>query len=228
MLLHLDSVGFQRAPRHLGVDEHGRDVLSFVPGDVPLPPYPTWALREETLREVARLLREFHDAMIGFRPSGVEWSTDLGDPHGDDVICHNDVCPQNVVFRDGRAVALLGFDFVAPGRRYWDVGRTIRMWGPVSAPETRIEFPRNLDCFARIAAFADAYGVPRGDADVAVAILFEAVQQGQVWVRGKVEAGDPAFVEMWHTYRLADRQRADATWLTQNRDRMVGAIQRTG
>ena len=29
-------------------------------------------------------------------------------------MCHNDVCPENVVFRDGIAVALLDFEFAAP------------------------------------------------------------------------------------------------------------------
>ena len=51
------------------------------------------------------------------------WSDEMRDPDplGDVVICHNDVCPENVVYRDGVAVALLDFDFAAPGRRVYDV-----------------------------------------------------------------------------------------------------------
>ena len=31
---------------------------------------------------------------------------------GGPIVCHNDVCLENVVFRDGEAVGLLDFDFV--------------------------------------------------------------------------------------------------------------------
>jgi len=40
LLLHLESVGFDGAPRYLGTDDQGREVLSWIDGDVPLPPYP--------------------------------------------------------------------------------------------------------------------------------------------------------------------------------------------
>ena len=34
LLLHLATVGFEGAPQYLGVDEQGRDVLTFIDGDV--------------------------------------------------------------------------------------------------------------------------------------------------------------------------------------------------
>jgi hypothetical protein len=37
-LAHLRDAGFTGAPLPFGVDEQGREVLSFVPGDVPRPP----------------------------------------------------------------------------------------------------------------------------------------------------------------------------------------------
>ena len=40
LLTHLERVGFDRAPRFLGVDEVGRQVLSFVEGTAVQ--YPTW------------------------------------------------------------------------------------------------------------------------------------------------------------------------------------------
>jgi hypothetical protein len=44
LLRHLESVGFEGAPRLLGVDEQGREVLSYIEGSAVLPPYPDWAL----------------------------------------------------------------------------------------------------------------------------------------------------------------------------------------
>jgi Ser/Thr protein kinase RdoA (MazF antagonist) len=35
-------------------------------------------------------------------------------------VCHNDVAPYNVVFRDRRPIALIDFDMAAPGSRVWD------------------------------------------------------------------------------------------------------------
>lgn len=62
LLLHLEDVGFDGSPRFLGVDDENRDVLTFIEGDVPLPPYPRWALTDAALGDLGRLLRSFHKA----------------------------------------------------------------------------------------------------------------------------------------------------------------------
>ena len=49
-LAHLRDAGFTGAPLPFGVDEQGREMLSFVPGDVPRNPLPR---AESWLREVA-------------------------------------------------------------------------------------------------------------------------------------------------------------------------------
>src|SRR3954451_15774768 len=59
-LEHLERVGFPGAPRVLGIDEEGREILSYVDGDVGLPPFPAWVGDEALLRSVARLQRELH------------------------------------------------------------------------------------------------------------------------------------------------------------------------
>jgi thiamine kinase-like enzyme len=43
------------------------------------------------------------------------WSSEMADPLGGELFCHNDVCLENVVFRDEVAVGLLDFDFAARG-----------------------------------------------------------------------------------------------------------------
>ena len=137
LLLHLERVGFDGAPRYLGTDEHGREVLSFVEGEVPLPPYPAWAMTDDVLTDVARLLRRYHEAVADFSPADVTtWMSEFTDPLGGSVMCHNDVSPENVVFRDGRPVALIDFDLAAPGRALWDVAITVRGWAPL-APRRR-------------------------------------------------------------------------------------------
>jgi hypothetical protein len=46
-LAHLHSEGFRDAPKPLGYDADGREVLSFVDGDVPLEPLPDYAAGED-------------------------------------------------------------------------------------------------------------------------------------------------------------------------------------
>ena len=50
------------------------------------------------------------------------------------MLCHNDVCLENVVFRNGHAAALIDFDLAAPGRPLWDVAMTARYWVPMLDP----------------------------------------------------------------------------------------------
>ena len=41
--------GFAGVPEPLGVDADGREWLRFIPGDVPIPPFPAWATTDDAL-----------------------------------------------------------------------------------------------------------------------------------------------------------------------------------
>src|ERR1700680_679268 len=56
-LAHLHSAGFTGAPVPLGFDDQGREVLSYVPGDVPREPLPEQATTAKVLAALARLIR---------------------------------------------------------------------------------------------------------------------------------------------------------------------------
>ena len=128
LLRHLQRVGFGGAPRHLGYDERGREVLTYVPGDVPVEdPPPAWATSDEAIVSVALLMRELHDATAGFvPPEDATWAWPPPPHRRGEVIGHNDACRENVVFRDGRAVAFVDFDFAGPATRAWDVAGLVR------------------------------------------------------------------------------------------------------
>jgi hypothetical protein len=223
VVTHLEAVGFDRAPRYLGSDGEGRDMFTFIEGDVAVAPYPDWAQRDEILREVGALLRDFHEAMSAFDP-GPLWSPELADPQGGEDFCHNDVCPENVVFRDGRAVALLDFDVAAPGRALWDVARTARMWVPMAMPGTSRSWLGHVDVWHRVGVLTRAYGVNSAAGEEFADVLLTATRQGQEWVRAKVEAGEPSFVEMWARFGLSDRYNADLIWLAGQRTRIAAAV----
>src|SRR4051794_21589682 len=132
LLAHVRAAGFDGVPEVVRVEPDGRERLVYIPGEVPIPPFPEWSQTDAVLASTAALLRRFHDATVGFvPPPDVTWSSEMADPSGGDVFCHNDVCPENVVYRDGEAVALLDFDFAAPGSRVYDVASFARMCVPI-------------------------------------------------------------------------------------------------
>ncbi|HET6953434.1 MAG TPA: hypothetical protein VFI47_23855, partial [Acidimicrobiales bacterium] len=92
----LRAAGFEGAPLPLGIDD-GRERLVFIEGDVPVPPYPAWAQADTALASTAALLARFHAASQAFDPTALTWSTEMADPAGGAIVCHNDVCLENVV-----------------------------------------------------------------------------------------------------------------------------------
>src|SRR5687768_10620936 len=73
LLAHVRSRGLLWVPEPLGFDERGREILSFVPGDVPHE-LPTWTWSDVVLSDSAQALRQWHDATLGFERSGAVWN----------------------------------------------------------------------------------------------------------------------------------------------------------
>jgi aminoglycoside phosphotransferase (APT) family kinase protein len=224
LLLHLEAVGFDAAPRHLGTDRQGREVLSWIDGDVPLPPYPRWARTDRALTDLGALVRRLHEATASF-PPGEGWATDWADPRGGPVICHNDLFPENVVFRDGRIVALIDFAMAAPGRPLWDVAIAAEIWCPLSEPARRDQGARDLDSTARLGVLARGYGLAPGSAAELVDIVIEERAQAIGNVRAEIAAGNASWIASWAAAGGDDRATADDRWIAANRDRLVAAVQ---
>ena len=232
LLRHVRTAGFDGVPEPLSLDPVGDERLAFIAGDVAFPPFPTWSQTDQVLVSTVKLLRRFHDATIGFAaPAGATWSSEMADPHagldggagldGDAVICHNDVCTENVVFRDSVAVALLDFDFAAPGSRLFDLARLVLMTVPIDTPEDAARTGRRgLDPFVRLRAAADAYGLPPERAGLVDAIEGNAASGG-VFLQRRIDRGEKAFLamrdEMGGMARY-DRRRA---WFAANRERLL-------
>ncbi|UDY35892.1 phosphotransferase [Dermatobacter hominis] len=194
----LRAAGFEGASEPIGVDPDGRERLVFIDGDVPVPPYPDWARTDGALVSVAELMADMHRAAASFDPAGLDWSDEMADPVGGPIVCHNEVCLENVVFRDGRAVGLLDFDFCAPGRPVRDLASFARMCVPVDddANADRLGWSR-ADRPARLRAVADAYGLAADGRAELLACLDHDIAHGGEFVLRHVEAGEPGFVAMW-------------------------------
>ena len=143
LLRHLEDVGFAGAPRFLGIDSAGREVLTYVEGEVAGRPRPAWIADEDRLVSVGRLVRAYDDAAATFVvPPGAEPDPGLPDPPGippappypPELIGHVDITPENVVFRDGQAVALIDFDLAKWATRADEMYSAMMWWAPLRDP----------------------------------------------------------------------------------------------
>jgi aminoglycoside phosphotransferase (APT) family kinase protein len=161
----LEETGFTAAPRFLGLDDQGREVLSFIEGEVPSDTRAAvW--KDDQLRAAADLLRNFHDAT-----TGSEVAAD------GEVVCHNDFGPWNLVWRDGEPVGIIDFDNAAPGRRLDDLGYAVWKHLNLGLVELPLDEQRR-----RARLMSAAYGV------AADGNLIAAVARAQERMRRIIEA----------------------------------------
>ncbi|MFD7653076.1 aminoglycoside phosphotransferase family protein [Actinosynnema sp. NPDC059797] len=153
LLEHLAPLGLSPVP--LGIDERGREVLSYLEGEVAHPPLPEAVRSDRVLVEVARLARRLHDASAGLAHLREGWRFPAIEPV--EVICHNDLAPYNVVFRGGSPVGVIDFDTARPGPRWWDVAYAAYCLVPFSP-----EFGTPDEQRRRAALFCEAYGTSAG------------------------------------------------------------------
>ena len=139
LLAHLEGTGFTGAPRPLGFDEQGREVLTFLEGESVgyRRPRPAWVHAEDTLDQVARWIRAFHQAVAGFVPpsgavwrGGGTWSPGL-------IIAHNDAATYNAAWHQGKLTGFFDWDFAGPATPAWDLAFAAFSWVPLHSRHVR-------------------------------------------------------------------------------------------
>jgi tRNA A-37 threonylcarbamoyl transferase component Bud32 len=151
VLQQLERAGFDAAPRWLGVDEQGREILSWIEGETftdrsRMHPYigdppKRVVFAVEQLEAALRLLRRYHDAF------------------GPDLMCHGDFGPWNLVWRSGAPVAIIDFDNVHAGERADDVAYALRMFVGYGLAELEpVELVARTS--AALAAYGQSFDVP--------------------------------------------------------------------
>jgi Phosphotransferase enzyme family len=130
LLAHLSAVGFDGAPRVLAVGAV-TEMLTYIDGRAAVPPLPEDTLTDFALVSIAELLRSYHHAVQSFDPTRYRWPRPIPPAFRTGLVSHNDVHPANLVFRNGRAVALIDFDLAGPGSAAWDIATAARNWAPL-------------------------------------------------------------------------------------------------
>jgi hypothetical protein len=215
-LAHLHDGGFTSAPRPLGIDEQGREVLSFVPGDVPRHPLPPETAGDDVLVALAKLIRALHKASAGWvPPADAVWG---GTPANagriteqPELVSHRDYCPGNVVFRAGLPVALIDFDLAKPTTRLYDIANALWYWAPLRDPRDRAPAFADADIPHRVAVFADAYGMTAAQRGELTPFAIDMARRYHEGSRASAEL-EPVFRKLWEEGAKDRLPRAEA-WL---------------
>jgi hypothetical protein len=161
LLKHLKASGFAESPRLLGFDDKCREVLRYIEGTAALRPWPDELLQDAGLAALARMLRRYHDAVAGFVSApGAVWRAGVVPLRAGEVIRHGDFGPWNTIWREGRPVGLIDWDFAEPGPAVLDVGQLAWFGIPLSPAEGVREagFATTPDQRHRLEVICDVYG----------------------------------------------------------------------
>jgi aminoglycoside phosphotransferase (APT) family kinase protein len=228
---HLHQAGFTGAPVPLGFDEQGREILSYVAGDVPRDPLPPETAGDDVLAALARLIRSLHEASAGWTPpADAVWGGTPGAlagaasrPEGEpELVSHRDYCPGNVVFRDGLPAALIDFDLARPTTRLYDIVNALWWWAPLHDPRDRAPAFAAADIPHRAAVFADAYGVTAQQRRDLVPLATRVARGFLATARASAEL-DPVFRRFWEQGAKDELPRAVA-WLDQAAPAITAAL----
>jgi hypothetical protein len=232
LLDHLESKGFAGAPRYLGVDAAGREVLTFVEGEVAARPHPDWLADEARLVSIARLVRTYDDATVDFvPPEGVVPDPSPPDPPDippepagePEIVAHLDLTPENLVFREGKAFGLIDFDLARPGTRVDELYNAMLWWAPLNEPADVAPALREVDPFRRCRILADVYGMSAPDRArlVEVAVLRTRRSWHVMKHRAEVEGG--GWQRMWDE-GIGDIIKRRESWLERNGHTLTTAL----
>jgi hypothetical protein len=216
LLHHLEAVGFSESPRVLGIDEMGREIVTFIEGvALGWTDWPDVMLIGDGIGQLGALLRRYHEAVRTFQPRpGAPWRNPLAPPAGE-VIRHGDFSPFNTVWRGDRVAGIIDWDFAQPGDPISDLAYLAWYAVPLAGDRrARMNgFKDDLNRAARLRALCTAYGSHSPDdvvKETVRIIELERVQTDELAQRG-LEPWS-GFVEHGNLEAFA----LEAAWIREN------------
>ncbi|WP_026695481.1 phosphotransferase [Peribacillus kribbensis] len=197
LLKHLEDKGFSYSPKFLGIDEKGREILSFIEGEAGNYPLKEYMWSNDVLKEIAGMLRRYHDSV-----SDLSWEAGWKPldhtPHPFEVLCHNDFAIYNIIFKNERPVGIIDFDVAAPGPRLWDIAYTLYTCVPLSRYSLSHSGCDSSELAGRrkerVRLFFEAYG--GGMQENWLEMVLNRLEGLCKTMTRKANEGDPAFQKM--------------------------------
>ncbi|MFF5233688.1 phosphotransferase [Dactylosporangium sp. NPDC000521] len=215
VLRHLEDTGFAGAPRPRGLDDQGRERLTFLPGDtLGERQWPAWLRSDDALRQVGAWLHRLHAATATFRPptdavwfTGRPWQPDL-------LIGHLDASPWNAVWSGDTLAGFVDWDTASPSRPEDDLAFSALTWVPLFPADLaeHVGFSPPPDRHRRFHLLLDAYGYPADRTPIRAAIL-NRVTRNVAMIRELAATGAPPFQAMLPWAADLERSGAEAAAL---------------
>ncbi len=161
VLDHLARRGFTFAPTALGVDEQGREMIGFLPGESMMRPWRPVMFTDDALIQAAAMLNEFHAATIGLvLPPDTIWRGGAAEKPLGQVIRHGDLGPWNTLWQGDALTGLIDWDFAEPGLAITDLAQLALYFVPLRGDDHWREcgFSKQPDFAHRLAVICDTYG----------------------------------------------------------------------
>jgi Ser/Thr protein kinase RdoA (MazF antagonist) len=193
--------------------------LTFIEGEMAGRPLSAWAATERVVERIARLQRRLHDCARGFvLPPGIAWAQPLeiaGVPRLFEVaelIGHNDLTPENVLFVDEKPVGLIDFDLAGPTTRLLDVVNGMLWWAPLRDPADRDPLLRDVDAGRRMRVYADAYGLELSERERVIDLAARRFRRSWHVMKHRAEHDGGGWARMW-SEGVGDVIRRSSAWL---------------
>jgi hypothetical protein len=214
LLSHLELQDFP-SPRPLGLDDKGRESLSFLPGVCSLRPWPQILLTDDGARQVGALARAYRQAVGAFSPpSPAIWRHGPQDMAPGQIVLHGDFGPYNLIWTGERLTGVIDFELARPGDPLEDaVFAAIRV-AHLRPDDLALKagFDSVPDRRARLRAYAAGY-------QCALEVLIAEVRAVQAAELERMTRLGGAGLEPWATFLrrgLAAEVRLELAWIDAN------------
>lgn len=181
---------FPFSPRFLGIDNVGREILSYIPGWAGTYPMSAAVRSTRALRETTILLKQFHDMTSDLVERDLNWPRQPRPDAVPEVICHYDFAPYNVIFQGADPVGIIDFDNAGPGRRIDDIAYFAYCFTLLSAVENYRDggWDRDVDAHGRLRTILDLY--PTDEQSQLPDLILGRLYEMRQWIFDRAAEGD--------------------------------------
>lgn len=176
-------------PRWHGIDDRGREILDYLPGEMGHYPLSAAVRSEAALISAARTLRHFHDASVSLLGRNLPWQ--LPPLAAAEVIVHGDYAPYNLVFTGEQVSGIIDLDYARPGPRSYDISYALYRLAPLTISGEA--WGTLADQRGRVGLFCDAYGLDASDRIAAVQAVAPRLRGMVTYMHEAAAAGHEAF-----------------------------------